>query len=232
MTAPAAPALGDLLAALHRSHDRLEAAVTAASDEVGGPSYDDDWTIAQVASHLGSGAEIFSFLLDAGIEQAPAPGADQFTAVWDRWNAKAPAEQARDAVAADAALLSRVDALPDGERQRWRLDMFGTEQDLPGLLRLRLGEHALHTWDIVVARDPAATIAGDAVALIVDALGWLAGWTRRQPGQPAPRLSRAVREAGGQVPAGPASGPRSGSRFTTRLAFPGRVAGAGEQAFR
>jgi uncharacterized protein (TIGR03083 family) len=184
VTAPAPPALGDLLAALHRSHDRLEAAVTAASDEVSAPSYDDEWTIAQVASHLGSGAEIFSLLLDAGLEQAPAPGIDRFKEIWDRWNAKAPAEQAHDAVAADAALLSRVDALPDGERQRWRLDMFGTEQDLPGLLRLRLGEHALHTWDIAVTRDPAATIAGDAVALIVDVLGRIAERTGKAAPEP------------------------------------------------
>ena len=35
-------------------------------------------------------------------------------------------------------------------------------------VRLRLGEHAVHTWDVIVMLDPSATVAPDAVALLVD----------------------------------------------------------------
>jgi hypothetical protein len=40
---------------------------------------------------------------------------------------------------------------------------------------MRLGEHAVHTWDIAVALDPAATLASDSVGLLIDTLGQLVG---------------------------------------------------------
>jgi hypothetical protein len=46
---------------------------------------------------------------------------------------------------------------------------------------LRLGEHALHTWDVAVSEDPAATVSADAVSLLIDNV----------PGFLAPRLGRA-----------------------------------------
>lgn len=52
-------------------------------------------------------------------------------------------------------------------------------QDLAGLLRYRLGEHALHTWDVAVTRDPTATVAPDAAALLIDTLGQLVARTGR-----------------------------------------------------
>ena len=52
-----------------------------------------------------------------------------------------------------------------------------------GLARIRLAEHAIHTWDIAVALDPAATVAADAVALLVDTLGQLVTWTAKPRGQ-------------------------------------------------
>jgi hypothetical protein len=35
---------------------------------------------------------------------------------------------------------------------------------------MRLGEHAVHTWDVAVVLDPTAAIAPDAVELLVDTL--------------------------------------------------------------
>ena len=62
----------ELVAALHRSHVRLSQTLAALSDDqVTEPSYDDGWNIAQVASHLGSGAEIFGLFLDAGRRTRP-----------------------------------------------------------------------------------------------------------------------------------------------------------------
>jgi hypothetical protein len=40
--------------------------------------------------------------------------------------------------------------------------------DATGIIRLRLGEHVLHTWDVAVMRDPAATVQADAVELLID----------------------------------------------------------------
>ncbi|HZZ97290.1 MAG TPA: maleylpyruvate isomerase family mycothiol-dependent enzyme [Jatrophihabitantaceae bacterium] len=172
MTRPAEqPSFDDLRAALDDSHDRLVAALSPLDPEqVAAPSYDDGWTIAQVASHLGSGAEIFALFLEAGVAHTPAPGADAFGPVWDQWNAKTATAQAADAVIADAAFLDRLDTLSADEQQQWRLDMFGSEQNLTGLLQMRLGEHALHTWDIVVALDAHARVSAAATRLLIDAV--------------------------------------------------------------
>jgi uncharacterized protein (TIGR03083 family) len=180
------PKADELLAELRSSHDRLVMALAGLSDEqIAGPSYADEWSIGQVASHLGSGAEIFAMFLDAGLRQAPAPGAEEFQPIWSRWNAKSPPEQSRDAVAADATFVSALEALTPDERAGWQLDMFGAQTSLAGLLRMRLGEHAVHTWDIAVALDPAATVPDAAAALIIDNLPGLAG--RAGKAMPHPR---------------------------------------------
>jgi uncharacterized protein (TIGR03083 family) len=168
--------LEDWLSAAVSSHDRLAAVVgSLTTDEIAGPSYDDDWTIAQVLSHLGSGAEIFSLLLAAGLEGKPAPEMAAFQEVWDRWNAKSSDAQASDGLAADKAFLDQVRGLDQAARNDWRLDFFGGQQRLADLLRLRLGEHAVHTWDVEVIGDPTATVAGEAVTLLIDSLDQLVG---------------------------------------------------------
>ena len=173
-----------VLSALRSSHARLAgAADSLTADEVAGPSYCDEWSIAQVLSHLGSGAEIFDMVLDAGLRGDPAPGTEQFQQVWDRWNAKSPQDQARDGVAADAAFLDRLDALSPAQRTQWRISMFGGEQTLSDMARMRLSEHALHTWDIAVALDSKATVAGDAAELILDILPGLAARAGKPAGQ-------------------------------------------------
>jgi uncharacterized protein (TIGR03083 family) len=185
-TAGQAPWFTDVLAALRNSHDRLAAAVSPLTGEqLAGQSYADDWTIAQVASHLGSSAEIWNLYLRAGLAGTDGPGMEQIRPIWDRWNAKPGPQQAQEAVAADWALLDQAGQVPPAERESWQLDMFGRQTDLPGLLRMRLSEHALHTWDIMVALDPAATVAGDAVELIVDTLPMLAIWAGQGSPEPA-----------------------------------------------
>lgn len=175
----------ELLAELRRSHERLVAALAGLSDEqVASPSYADEWSIAQVASHLGSGAEIFGTFLSAGLRQTPSPGAEEFQPIWSRWNAKTAHEQSRDALVADAKFLAELDALTPAQRAAWELDMFGTWQHLSGLLRMRLGEHALHTWDIVVALDPAATVSDAAAPLILETLPGLVARTGKPMSHP------------------------------------------------
>jgi len=167
--------LDDVIAALQNSHTRLRSALGAlTSDELVGPSYDDEWTIAQVASHLGSGAEIFGLFLDAGLRDEAVPDRETFQEIWARWDAKPATEQTADAITVDRQLLDNVAAIPAEQRESWRLDMFGTVHSLPTFLRTRLAEHALHSWDIAVMRDPRAVIAPDATALIVDNLGQIA----------------------------------------------------------
>jgi uncharacterized protein (TIGR03083 family) len=178
--AAAEPTAADVLAVLRDSHARLSAVLTPLDgNQVTLQSYDDDWSLAQVASHLGSSAEIFGFHLSAGMPDAPEPRDNDPHPIWDRWNAKSPADQVRDALAADAAFLARIDQLSMAERERWQLNLFGRDLDLAGLLRMRLSELALHTWDIEVALDHTATLDPSAASIVIDGLGWLIGYVAK-----------------------------------------------------
>jgi len=174
--------------ALRNSSDRLrKLAAPLGPDQLQQPSYASEWSIAQVLSHIGSQAEIFGLFLDASLSGQDPPGQDVFPAIWATWDAKSPADQAADALRGDATVTERFVALDDEQRGRLRLSAFGMDLDVTGLARLRLSEHALHTWDIAVALDPAATLAPDAVALLIDTVGQFVG-RAGQPGGVQRRL--------------------------------------------
>jgi uncharacterized protein (TIGR03083 family) len=166
---------GPWIEALRHSHDTLQAvAGPLDADQLRQQSYDTEWSIAQVLSHIGSQSEIFGLFLDAGLSGQDPPGPEAFGPIWESWNGKSPQDQAADALRADEALIERLESLDDDERKRFRLSVFGMDLDTAGFARMRLGEHAVHTWDVAVALDPAATLAPDAVGLLVDTLGQLA----------------------------------------------------------
>jgi uncharacterized protein (TIGR03083 family) len=165
---------GPWIEALRHSHDRLQAVASPLdADQLRRQSYDTEWSIAQVLSHIGSQSEIFGLFLDAGLSGQDPPGPEAFGPIWESWNGKSPQDQAADALRADEALIARLESLDDDERKRFRLSVFGMDLDTAGFARMRLGEHAVHTWDVAVALDPAATLAPDAVGLLVDTLGQL-----------------------------------------------------------
>lgn len=170
--------------ALRHSHDTLRAIAEPLDvSQLERKSFASEWSIAQVLSHLGSQAEIFSLFLDAGLSGQDPPGQDAFPPIWEAWNAKSPQAQAADALRADEAVTTRFESLDDAQREQLRLHLFGMDLDTAGLARMRLGEHAVHTWDIAVTLDPAATVAPDAVSLLIDTLGQLAARTAKPAGQ-------------------------------------------------
>ncbi|MGE3835052.1 MAG: maleylpyruvate isomerase family mycothiol-dependent enzyme [Acidimicrobiia bacterium] len=166
------------LAALHDSHGRLaELAARLGPGELRMMSYASEWTVADVLSHLGSGAEIGGLRLRAAAEGAEPPGRDVAQPVWDRWNAKTPEAKAADALVADAAFLAAVDELDGGAREGFRLSMGRMELDLAGFLTSRLSEQTLHGWDIAVALDPTATLPRDATELVLPTVGRVVRFT-------------------------------------------------------
>ena len=171
--------------ALRNSHDTLRAHVEAMDEAaVQRPSYASEWSIAQVLSHLGSGAEIFAQFLGAGLRGEDPPGQDTFGPVWQRWNERSPQAQVTDGLAADDKLLTSIESLDAGQRVGLRLNLFGMDMDLTGLVGMRLNEHAVHTWDVIVPGDPAATLAADATGLMIDSLGRIAAWAGKPDGTP------------------------------------------------
>ena len=157
------------IATLRRSYQRLAALVEPMTPEqVRAKSYCRDWTVAQVLSHLGSGAEIALLMLPGALGEAEPVSRDAFAPIWDVWNAKSPDEQAADGLAADDNHIKALEQLTDEQLASIRLDFLGNQFDAVGVIRLRLGEHVLHTWDVEVVQDPTATLQADAVEMLID----------------------------------------------------------------
>ncbi len=146
-------------------------------------AYPTEWTIADVLSHLGSGAEIFGRWLEDGLADIETPD-DAVPAIWSTWNAKSPAEKAADCLVADGRLLERLEAVTESERAGFHRSLGPTELDFPTLAGMRLNEHALHTWDIEVVTDPKAIVAPEVTGVVVDRLGLTVRWTGRPTGTP------------------------------------------------
>jgi uncharacterized protein (TIGR03083 family) len=169
------------IATLRNSHERLVSLVAPLTPEqLRGQSYDTDWTVAQVLSHIGSGAEIALMGLAGALGQGEPVGPAAFQPVWDAWNAKSPDKQAADALVADEKLLRALEGLSNDDLAGMSLSFLGVKLDSVGMVGLRLGEHALHTWDVAASFDPAVTVSADAVALLIDNV----------PGFLAPRLGK------------------------------------------
>src|SRR5215469_12017337 len=66
------------IATLRQSHDRLDKLVRSLTPEqVRAQSYDTEWSIAQVLSHLGSGAEIALLTLPGALREGEPVGRDE-----------------------------------------------------------------------------------------------------------------------------------------------------------
>ena len=173
------------ISALRNSHDRLVSIIDGlAPDQLTGPSYCKDWTIAQVLSHLGSGAEIFSLMVEAGLDGGDPPGPDSFPPIWDAWNSKSPELQATDLKGADEALVEQIESLDSQQLAKFHLSMFGMEVDAARLIGMRLSEATLHGWDVAVTVDPSAKLAPDATDLLIDVLPALVGRSGRAEAGP------------------------------------------------
>ena len=172
------------IGALRHSHDRLQALVEPlGQDQLEQRSYASEWSIAQVLSHLGSGAEIFGLFLEAGLAGQDPPGREAFGPIWNTWNAKDPQAQAADGLRADEATVERFESVNPDQKAQLRLQVFGMDMDTTGLARMRVSEHAIHTWDVAVALDPSATVAPDAVGLLIDTVGQLAARSAEPDGK-------------------------------------------------
>jgi uncharacterized protein (TIGR03083 family) len=170
------------IATLRNSHERLASLVSPLTPEqLRGPAYPTEWSIAQVLSHIGSGAEISLLTLPSALGQAGPVDRDAFPPIWDVWNAKSPDDQAADGLSSDEKYVRALEQLSDEDLAGISLSLFGLTLDSVGLIRLRLGEHALHTWDVAVSLDPAAEVSPNAVELLIDNV----------PAFLAPRLGRA-----------------------------------------
>ena len=140
--------------------------------------------MSQVLSHVGSQAEIAQASLAAVLSGAEPPSMDDFKKIWAVWDARDPHEQAAECLIQDARPLDQLEQLTDEQLDGIHTQLFGQEFDAVGLVWLRLGEHALHSWDVAVMLDQGATVAPDSVALLVDRVSFIAQWAGKTSGEP------------------------------------------------
>lgn len=150
-------------------------------DDLTTGAYPSEWSIADVLSHLGSSAVISQRRLEDALAGQDTPQ-EHAPSVWEEWNAKTPTHQRREALGADADLLARLDAVPTPERERFAFQIGPMTLGFADFVAMRLNEHAFHTWDIEVLRDPSATLPPQAAAVVIDNLELVARFTARPTG--------------------------------------------------
>ncbi len=171
--------MADPLVALRSSSAHLRQIVEALDNgQLEAPAYPSEWTVADVLSHLGSGAAIFQRRLEDTLAGTETPS--EFSqAIWDAWNAKPSVTRAADALAVDQELITRLGSAAEDERGNFRFVMGPLSEDFAGFVGLRLNEHVLHTWDIEVTLDPTTTLSSEASKLIIDRLELIVRFTSK-----------------------------------------------------
>jgi uncharacterized protein (TIGR03083 family) len=161
------------IAALRANHDELAVLVPDLSDaQLRSPSGAAEWSVAQVLSHVGSGAEIGLAGLAAALDGDPLPGQEFNEGVWQRWNALDPRAQANGFVEHSDRLVAAYESLPSVQREHLRVDLGFLPDPLPlaAVAGMRLNELALHSWDARVALDPHAVLLGDTAEVLIEQL--------------------------------------------------------------
>jgi uncharacterized protein (TIGR03083 family) len=169
--------MADPLPVLRVSHEQLAEVVRGLDDAaLTGPSYCDDWNVAQVLSHLGSGAEIGQGLLR---KARGADGLPDSQEIWARWDAMSPTEMAAGYLAANDSYLAAYEGIDEQERLSLLLPFFTGPTPVGQVLMFRLTEHALHSWDVRVLDDPQATVLPAAVPLLLELTAMTAQWAAK-----------------------------------------------------
>jgi uncharacterized protein (TIGR03083 family) len=174
--------MSEELAALQASVARLRGIVGDIGPAgVRQSAYPSEWTVADVLSHIGSGGVIMRRGLEDSLSGREPDGSFNQT-VWDEWNAKAPEDQAAEALVADAALMSALDGVSEEQRASFTVSMGPMTLDFDSFVGLRLSEHVVHTWDVEVVAAPGAALSPEGVPIIIDRVGMIAGLVGRTPG--------------------------------------------------
>jgi uncharacterized protein (TIGR03083 family) len=173
------------ISTLRRSHDDLARFVDDFDERLlSTRSGADEWTVAQVLAHIGSGAEIGYHTLRAAIEGQPPPGPQSFPSIWAHWNSLQPIDALAAFRQSDGRLVAELEDLDDATLEDLSIDLafLPAPVDVATAVTFRLTEHALHSWDVHVAFAAAAPVAAYVVPYVLPHMARLAGWVGRPSG--------------------------------------------------
>jgi uncharacterized protein (TIGR03083 family) len=174
------------ITALRAEHDTLAGLVRTLTDDrlsvTGGAA---EWTVAQVLSHLGSGAEIGRAPIVRATGETVA--AEDNETIWARWDASEPRAQAEGFLESNLRWLELVEALTPEQHSTLSVDIGFLPAPVPLLtaLGMRLNEVANHSWDVRVALDPHAGVDAGSAAVLVDLMTGPLGFILSRLAKPA-----------------------------------------------
>ena len=125
-----------------------------------------EWPVRQVVSHIGSQPLIHGAMLEANLRGAEPMTDEQRRAIWDRFDSLGPDELLRELRQGNEEYFRLIASLTD-EQLGATISGFAGPAPVATYLAGRLNELVIHAWDIVWARDMAATLASDAVPDLV-----------------------------------------------------------------
>jgi uncharacterized protein (TIGR03083 family) len=186
------------IAELRANHDRLAAFVAELTEvQLKAQSGAAQWSVADVLSHLGSGAEIQHHTVSRAVS-GDSGDALVNQEIWDRWNALPPVEQAAGFVASDERLVSLFESLTAEQWSSVQVDLgfLPAPVSLATPLAMRLNEQTLHGWDARVGVESNAGLSDEAAVLVLqhytDTMSFMLGFIGK-----ADVLDRSVRLAVG-----------------------------------
>lgn len=169
------------IAAMRRAQDEFSDLVaTLTQEQLRTGSACTEWSVADVLSHLGSGAENNRRTLLAGKADMAAN-----QAAWDRWNAMTPQEKADNSVSFGEQLVLAFESQNEEARQNRKIDLgvLPMPVDIALCADLRLSEMALHRWDVEVPFDAQARVSDYLVPVVLERLPLFAGFFAKPIGR-------------------------------------------------
>jgi uncharacterized protein (TIGR03083 family) len=162
--APQTPDLAGVVTAIRREYETLDRWLSAISPAYWeGPTNCTEWTVRQVVSHLGSGAEIHLLTIQEQLDGAAPVTPEVRQRIWSHFDSLAPDALYRDFRGRNLAYLSYLEGLPPDRRER-TVKFFMGERPVAGYAVYRLFELSLHSWDIRVGLDPTVRLLPTSVA--------------------------------------------------------------------
>jgi uncharacterized protein (TIGR03083 family) len=161
----------DVVDELRIEHDLLVSRISGmGTTELERSSYAKEWSIAQVLSHLGSGAEINLSNLRAALNQGNRIPKEEYPQLWQRWDNLPSSDKAGGFERWHGELVASLEELGGDRLAVLEVETAMGKLTGAAVVGMRFREATVHAWDVAVAVDDRAVIRGRAGGILADQL--------------------------------------------------------------
>lgn len=159
------------VAELRTEHDSLVSLLNSLNtSDLDRMSYASEWTIAQVLSHLGSGAEINLSNLRGALGTSEPISKDTYPQLWERWDSLTPIDQGSQFEQMHGELVAALEDVEAGRLAGLQIPTAMGTLSGKTVVGMRLREAAIHAWDVAVALDGGAVLREETAGILADQL--------------------------------------------------------------